>query len=250
MCFNKPTLRCTCGHMHCREKVNTVCGNDGVTYKSVCHLQKTECKLRGFIGLDYFGACKEPPNRRKWNPLSNERRHPYEKQLYEENLQRAKKYNMERVLLLCGIKDNATTQNDTGHNTTLDLPCKLDKTGTFPGILNFHSYQEEINYVTSPLMPRGKQLREDGTRMILLVIVHKLYFIPCGTCRPVSSQGVSRMRAQREAPGTRRLETGQGKRVFVQVMSSITTGLIVARDLVTKTIGYIYKYSPFVNDHF
>ena len=49
--------QCVCPKYRCKGKRNPVCGYDGITYKSICHLQKTECEQGTFIGLKHKGSC-------------------------------------------------------------------------------------------------------------------------------------------------------------------------------------------------
>lgn len=56
-------LACSCSPLifKCAEKLNWVCGHDGNSYTSMCSLQREECHLRKFIGVDHFGRCQVPP---------------------------------------------------------------------------------------------------------------------------------------------------------------------------------------------
>ncbi|XP_064389553.1 spondin-1-like isoform X2 [Halichondria panicea] len=62
------TVGCSCpqyfrtglGHRKvCSFKENPLCGNDGVNYRSHCHLQWAECTIKkGFIGINHEGRCE------------------------------------------------------------------------------------------------------------------------------------------------------------------------------------------------
>ena len=53
--------RCFCPYYQCQGKKNPVCGYNGQTYESVCELQRAECFLRGFVGIQHFGRCEQFP---------------------------------------------------------------------------------------------------------------------------------------------------------------------------------------------
>ena len=48
---------CVCPAYNCTGKRNHVCAYDGETYKSICHLQKTECARGYYIGIKSKGRC-------------------------------------------------------------------------------------------------------------------------------------------------------------------------------------------------
>ena len=50
---------CKCDYFRCDHKKNEVCGRDGHTYPSVCHLQRQECLSGHPIGIHHFNKCKE-----------------------------------------------------------------------------------------------------------------------------------------------------------------------------------------------
>ena len=52
------TTLCTCDHHLCDHKLNPLCGRDGQTYSSVCHLQLAECLSGSPIGILHFNHCE------------------------------------------------------------------------------------------------------------------------------------------------------------------------------------------------
>ncbi|CAH8680441.1 unnamed protein product [Schistosoma rodhaini] len=51
--------KCTCPEP-CPSAVSPVCGSDGVTYDSICHLERTACQKMREIRVIYSGECSEP----------------------------------------------------------------------------------------------------------------------------------------------------------------------------------------------
>ena len=47
-----------CSHLFFHWQVNPLCGNDGVTYASYCHLHQHECLTGRFVGVAYMGKCE------------------------------------------------------------------------------------------------------------------------------------------------------------------------------------------------
>lgn len=50
---------CTCPVYNCMGKRNHVCGHDGQTYRSICHLQEEECFRGYYIGIKSMGKCPQ-----------------------------------------------------------------------------------------------------------------------------------------------------------------------------------------------
>ena len=51
-------LICKCPWFACNEKYHPLCGYDGNTYNSMCHLQATECvDTHQYIGRRHYGPC-------------------------------------------------------------------------------------------------------------------------------------------------------------------------------------------------
>ena len=86
MCLRDSELghyQCKCPECYTQDLPNYVCGNDAVTYQSLCHLHQASCLLQKPIIYDYDGYCKKcevssfyvptvnPPNSRLPNSLSS-----------------------------------------------------------------------------------------------------------------------------------------------------------------------------------
>lgn len=41
----------------CEAIVRPVCGSDGITYDSTCHLQHSSCQFKNNVSLAYNGVC-------------------------------------------------------------------------------------------------------------------------------------------------------------------------------------------------
>ena len=52
-------LHCDCSHFDCANKHNVVCGYDGMTYPSVCALEREECIRGQYIGIYDMGSCHD-----------------------------------------------------------------------------------------------------------------------------------------------------------------------------------------------
>ena len=50
-------VTCLCPNYRCKGKSNTVCGNDGITYDSICAIQEVECTKGYHIGIMHTGVC-------------------------------------------------------------------------------------------------------------------------------------------------------------------------------------------------
>ena len=52
-------VHCDCSHFDCANKHNIVCGYDGVTYPSVCALEREECIHGQYIGIYDMDSCHD-----------------------------------------------------------------------------------------------------------------------------------------------------------------------------------------------
>ena len=62
MCLRDSELghyQCACPECYTQDLPNYVCGNDAVTYQSLCHLHQASCLLQKPIIYDYDGYCKK-----------------------------------------------------------------------------------------------------------------------------------------------------------------------------------------------
>ena len=50
-------VTCLCPNYRYKGKSNTVCGNDGITYDSICAIQEVECTKGYHIGIMHTGVC-------------------------------------------------------------------------------------------------------------------------------------------------------------------------------------------------
>ena len=58
-CFEDPVTgvsKCACPKCDDVEK-EEVCGSDGITYYSQCHLRQAACIQRSDIGVNHYGPC-------------------------------------------------------------------------------------------------------------------------------------------------------------------------------------------------
>ena len=54
-------LVCSCPRYLCDGKLNPVCGSDGETHNSLCHLRRHECTTSRYVGVQHLGACIPKP---------------------------------------------------------------------------------------------------------------------------------------------------------------------------------------------
>lgn len=59
-------LRCSCP-VYCPSTKDLVCGTNGVTYPSTCHLTKEACETKNGVKLSYMGKCYGRFLRRIWD---------------------------------------------------------------------------------------------------------------------------------------------------------------------------------------
>lgn len=53
------STECVCPACDSASEVNAVCGSDGRTYASMCHLEASICKTKKQIKIDRKGACSK-----------------------------------------------------------------------------------------------------------------------------------------------------------------------------------------------
>lgn len=52
--------KCICQRCDGKKKAEQVCGSDGITYYSLCHLQQASCIQKMDIQAQHYGPCGKP----------------------------------------------------------------------------------------------------------------------------------------------------------------------------------------------